>query len=966
MDKLHAGAIRRDRFKAGAAFFLAVALVSFCTASGAAAPTYQFNIEGQPLNQALQVFSDQSGLQIVYHTELLPNTAADPVEGSYDAPTALNRLLRGTQLVAQLVNPRTYAIAADERVDGKRADSSDTARLLRVSSERTERIHLAQAPTRSAASSAPQGPADESRPGNQLEEVVVTAQKRAENIQSVPIAITAFSESDLRAKGVTDIQGLSTLTPNVNLDAGSPFSGSKSVLSASIRGVGQDDFAFNLDPGVGVYVDGIYYARTVGANQNLLDVERVEILKGPQGTLFGRNTIGGAISIVTRTPGDQLALQSQITGGSYDRRDVAVMADIPLTDTLLSTVTFSSQNRNGYQRRIPYPSPVPYVSDPVGALHSSGTEAFDSQGGENQQIARAKLLWKASDALSATLSLDWTHTNQPSTASTVLQTVTTGPNAFFGALFNLCLQGVPFAPLGGTPTAAATALVCGPRNIVGTPLWQANLNPSTNRLLYGPAVTNTGNIDTTYANGQNFDKLDSYGLALTVDWSLNSSVTLRSITGWRRLHWASGLDADGSPINFFELSFAEGQHQLSEEVQLLGDFLDSRLKLVGGLYYFNEAGYIDDFVTFGGGLLQIDGPNSLDTTSYAAYLHADYRVTDKIGFTVGGRISEDHKKFTGGQQDLNQFFYKLSGCYPAGASASLLGPGVPATLTCQQALGFPNPDNPYQVYPAGENHQNFNVFTPTAGIQYHIDPSMMAYVSYSKGFKTGGWTTRLTAPLPPGSPAQAFGPETDQTYELGLKSDWFDRQLIVNAAAFYSKYDGIQLTYQISTSPVTQNAGNAEIKGLELEIQSRLGAHFSLAGNLGYMDAKYTEVSQFAQATTGPVLPKTPRLKISVSPDVHTTLGNGFTWRFGVDYTHTNAIFNDVQNTALLARPKLDMINASTSIVSPSGKVTFTVGGTNLTDKRYITTGQPQIAGGVIFGTYNAPREWYATLGLKM
>ena len=120
----------------------------------------------------------------------------------------------------------------------------------------------------------------------------------------------------------------------------------------------------------------------------------------------------------------------------------------------------------------------------------------------------------------------------------------------------------------------------------------------------------------------------------------------------------------------------------------------------------------------------------------------------------------------------------------------------------------------------------------------------MAYASYAKGFKTGGWTTRLTAPLPPGSPAQAFGPETDQTYELGLKSEWLDRQLIVNAAAFYSRYDGIQLTYQVVTSPVTQNAGNAEIKGVELEAQSLFGSHFSLNAGVGYMDAKYTEISQ--------------------------------------------------------------------------------------------------------------------------
>ncbi len=789
-----------------------------------------------------------------------------------------------------------------------------------------------------------------------LEEITVTAQKRSENVQDVPIAITAFSELTIRAKGITDLHGLTGLVPNVNLDQGSPFSGSNSVLSASIRGIGQDDFAFNLDPGVGVYVDGIYFARTVGANQNLLDVERIEVLKGPQGTLFGRNTIGGAISIVTRTPGDEFAIQGQATAGSFNRRDVSVMADIPLAANLLSTVTVSTQSQDGYQRRIPYPSPTPYVSDPVGALHNAGSnEAFDTQGGTNQQVIRAKVVWRASDTLTATVTGDWTHTNQPSTANTVLQTVTTGPSAVFGAFYNLCLQGVPFVP--------TAALVCGPRNVVGTSLWQANLSPNTTRLLYGSAVTNTGNIDTTYATGQNFDKLDSYGAALTLDWDLNSAFKIRSITGSRRLHWANGLDTDGSPIDFFETSFAEGQHQFSEEIQMIGDLLDSNLKLVGGLYYFNEGGYIHDFVTFGGGLLQIDGPNTLDTKSYAAYLHADYKVTDKIGVTVGGRFSEDKKSFIGGQQDLNQFFYKISGCYPYNASASLLG--APANLTCQQVLGFPNPSNPDQVYPIGENHQNFNEFTPTANVQYHFTNDVMGYLSYAKGFKTGGWTTRLTSPLPPGAPAQAFGPETDQTYELGLKSEFLNRQLLVNTAVFLSHYDGIQLTYQVSTSPVTQNAGNAEIKGLEVEVQSLLGDNFSLNGSVGYMDAKYTEVNQFAAATTGAELPKTPKLKVSISPDLHTKLASGATIRFGVDYTHTSEMYNDVQNTPLLERPKVDMINASSSMVSPNGKLTFTLGGSNLTDKRFITTGQPQIAGGVIYGTYNAPREWYATIGMK-
>jgi len=270
------------------------------------------------------------------------------------------------------------------------------------------------------------------------------------------------------------------------------------------------------------------------------------------------------------------------------------------------------------------------------------------------------------------------------------------------------------------------------------------------------------------------------------------------------------------------------------------------------------------------------------------------------------------------------------------------------------------------VYPLGENHLNFTEFTPTAGIQYHFDPDLMGYLSYAKGFKTGGWTTRLTAPLPPGSAAPSFNPETDRTYELGLKSEWLDQQLIVNAAAFYSLYDGIQLTYQISTSPTTANAGNAAIKGLELEAQSLLGSHFALNASFGYLDAYYTYVNTFASSTTGAELPKTPRIKAALSPEAHTRLANGGSLRLGVDYTHTGQMFNDVQNTPLLARPKVDMIDASTSYISPSGKVTVTFGGANLTDKRFITTGQPQIAGGVVFGTYNAPREWYVTFGMKM
>src|SRR5712671_7279171 len=164
----------------------------------------------------------------------------------------------------------------------------------------------------------------------ELQEVIVTAQRREEKLQDVPIAVTAFNNQTLVSRDMNDIHSLANLTPSVNLDSGSPFSGDRSVLSASIRGIGQDDFAFNLNPGVGVYLDGVFLARTIGSNLNLLDVDRVEILKGPQGTLFGANTIGGAISIVTHTPGNDLRVIAEAVGGKYNRRDVSFTADIPI------------------------------------------------------------------------------------------------------------------------------------------------------------------------------------------------------------------------------------------------------------------------------------------------------------------------------------------------------------------------------------------------------------------------------------------------------------------------------------------------------------------------------------------------------------------------------------------------------------------------------------------------------------
>jgi iron complex outermembrane receptor protein len=797
-----------------------------------------------------------------------------------------------------------------------------------------------------------------------ITEVVVTAQKRSENIQRVPIAITAFTASALKDKQITDVSGLTRLTPNVNLDTSSGFGGSNQVLSASIRGIGQDDFAINLDPGVGVYVDGIYYARTTGANVNMLDVDRLEILKGPQGTLFGRNTIGGAISVVTRTPGDQYTANAQVTVGSFNREDFQATADIPLIgDTLLSTLTFSSLNRDGYQKRIPYPASG-YVTDAVGSFGGAGNDTYDTQGGQGQDTLRAKVLWKAAPNLKITTTADWTHVDESSTAESLLQAYT-GAGALSG-IYNGCVAGAP-GFLGPGTTA-----VCGPRGPGLTAAGTTVANPAlegSNRLFWGPQYI-TKNIDTTYATGPDFDHMDNYGLSLTADWTISPTMEVKSITGYRRLNWDVALDTDGSPIDINQDAQKQAQHQFSEELQLNGSLFEGKLNYTSGLYYFNESGDEHDFVTLSGGILQVNGVDTIDTSSYAAYVHTDYAVTSKLKIIAGARYSVDHKTLREDQYDANGFFPKLYGCYPLTA-AVLASAACTAAPTGLPGGGFPVPSNPELFTPDVTNSRDFYVFTPTLGLQYQFTPTIMGYATYSKGYKDGGWTTRLTnyeQVLP------SFGPEKSQTYEAGVKSEWFHRTVQVDLTGFYTDYNGIQLNFQEGLSPTIQNAGDALIRGAEAEGRWIIGHGFSIASTVGYTDAEYTYLEPGLNGTNtciqpdspcitlGSKLPKTPKWKASISPVYDYSLPNSAKLRFGLDYTHTSVIYNDAFNTSLLKRPDTDNLNAAITYMAPDDKYELVVGGTNITDQRFLVTGNEDAASGLIYGTYNPPAEWYVTV----
>lgn len=857
--------------------------------------------------------------------------------------------------------------------------------------------------TPAAAQDAAATPAASEEAEGGIQEIIVTAQKRAENVQDVPIAISAFGGAALTERAVLSVAELSGLAPNVNLDGGTPFSGSASVLSATIRGIGSDDFAFNIDPGVGIYLDGVYLARTVGANQDLPDVERIEVLKGPQGTLFGRNTIGGAISIVTHTPGDKFTVAGDLTTGSYGLVRARGTIDIPLADSLSSSVTFSTTNRKGFLKRIAFNDQRALNSDPYRSFTNAGFGSGSREGGDNSVSLRGKLKWDNGGRLTATFTGDYTRQDSTAQATKLVVANPNIPGNFAGTAN---LPGTAFDPTGttgflfaglynfciGSTTAQIAArnaqALCGARGTqflpgrILSPLASVNVDadPTNDRIPFDTRFL-LSDPDRSYATGPSFAKINAFGLAGTIDYEISDNLDLKSITAYRESGFKSGSDLDGSPLSILELSFDQNQEQFSQELQLLGQALDKKLNFVLGAYYFKEKGDLHDYVTFAEGLLQVDGPNSFNTRNYAFFGQIDYRPVDLVSFTIGGRYTKERKLFEGGQQDLNGFNYKLFGCANPNGTILPFGdfplapPQAAGGPPCFAALSFPDPTNPTRLYVPGVNRKSFSNFSPKAGIQLHPSDDLLIYGSWSKGYKTGGYTTRLSNPQ--GNFAPDFNEEKATTYEVGVKSTLLDRKLQINAAAFTTAYRDLQLNIQIGTSPTIDNAGSARIKGFEVEVTAAPTTGLTLTGSLGYVDAKFTRLDPAALVNASPIpgiqagifvgapLPKTPKLKTNFSPRYEAKFGNGGALILLADWTHSSKVENDIARTLATRRQSYDLVNASITYEDPSDNWTLTVGGTNLTDDRFFTSGGANLAAGGIFGTYNRPREWYARLGFK-
>lgn len=452
-----------------------------------------------------------------------------------------------------------------------------------------------------------------------LEEVMVTARKREESLLDVPIAITAFGPDILSNPTISDISNLADLAPNVEFSASPPISGTSNAAAVFIRGIGQNDFLATNDPGVGIYLDGVYIARSVGGVLKVNDIERVEILRGPQGTLFGKNTIGGAVNVISRLPSNEASGTINLTAGSKDRQDIALSAEGPLAENLAGRLSLLDENRDGYVTR---------------------TLDGKDQGNINRTTLKGILHWQPAESIDVRLTGDYTRQQQNGAAEVMIE-IAEGRD-----LSSL----PPGEPL--TNWEVFNALIAGPT--LGTQ-WDRRWLP-------------TGDGFNTFSTGPTQDDIDIKGLSLTGEVELSPTMTLTSVSGYRTMEGTYSRDADGSPLNYGSVVNRDEQTQFSEELRLTGSSGDNLTWTLGAFYLQEEITNHQD-VVFLDGLFAATGGAADATFDVNNLVDVDSRA-------LFGQLSWTHNAWevTGGlrmTREQKEFFIDN---FTVNSGAQLIGP----------------------------------------------------------------------------------------------------------------------------------------------------------------------------------------------------------------------------------------------------------------------------------------------------
>ncbi|EKE68115.1 hypothetical protein B3C1_17502 [Gallaecimonas xiamenensis 3-C-1] len=665
-----------------------------------------------------------------------------------------------------------------------------------------------------------------------LEVIEVTARRTSENLQSVPVAVTSLSAEQMSQRGVEDLADVQWYSPNTTLQVSR---GTNSTLTAYIRGIGQQDPLWGFEPGVGIYIDDIYIARPQGAVMDILDVQRIEVLRGPQGTLYGRNTIGGAVKYVTKKLHGDPELYVQGTLGSYNQRDFKIAGQMPLSDTFWAGFAYGTFNRDGF-----------------GEFKNTGADNYD----KDIQAGRLSLAWYPSDDLSFSFMADrtWDDSNAK----------------------------------GGY-----------------------RLTPSlvTGQQPYG----NVFDSDTSMPTD---NSVETGGEALTITYNINNDWTFKSITAHRDGDTDTNIDFDSTSQPALDIPALYDDKQFTQEFQL--NFDNGNWQAVGGLYYLDgeACGVFETVLGLQG--LTVENGGCVDTKSLAAYAQASFPLAKDLSMTLGGRYTRDEK-----DADVYRYVY-LGIRYP-----------------------HDQPTTPFAVQSDFADSATFNRFSPRVGLEYQLSDDIMAYGSYTNGFKSGGFDMRANKSVNPDADAP-YDPEIVDTYELGFKAEWFNHRLRTNVAAFYSDYDDMQITVQRAVNNNTDvasqvlNAGKADIKGLELEATLAATDALQIIANAGYVDAEFKRVDYF-DPNLGQVTDVSDLWSFANTPDWTGSLlaqynleafGGDMVVSGGVNYRSKTQIF---EVPSMLDFGSVTLWNASIAWYKDNWEVQLT--GRNLTDKEYRLAG---------------------------
>jgi iron complex outermembrane recepter protein len=736
-----------------------------------------------------------------------------------------------------------------------------------------------------------------------LESIVVTARRREEALQDTPIAVTALSAAALERQQIVATTDLDKVAPNLQFHSYGTLTGNNSAAQVFIRGIGQTDATPAVDPGVGIYIDDVYMGRAVGGAMEFRDIANVQILRGPQGTLFGRNTIGGAVLLTTNSPGEDAGSSVRLGVGEDSLHELFGTLDLPINEQWAARLSLGGRERDGYVTRV-----------------SDGADLGD----EKMYTTQAALRWKPSDALAFTLRADYTKEDE---------------------------NGSPFVFRAMNEAATfvgAASIAAGCPNI---------LDPFPPPLLVGPLADprcgNDAQALGSFKNGGTYpasSELENRGWSLVARWDVNETLAFKSITADRSLDWSGTRDADNTPLLILHTNYTSESEQFSQELQALID--SERLDGVLGLYYFDEDSFDRVIVPLGNPGTSYDTQRvSLGAEARAAFTEWTFKLTDALSATAGVRYTEETKSLQG----------ILFNVAPASAAEP-----PPPTALCPFA-GPPPTQVGCLFLPTNRFEREFSSTTASASVQYRFNPRIMTYLSWSQGFKSGGFNQRYNA-APPGNAPISFADETAQSWELGFKTDPMDG-LRVNVAVFSTEYDDIQMTYRLGVVPLLFNAGVASIDGGELEIAFAPTADLQLDASVGYLDAKFDTIT--APPPFGPVTPTataTLASRLPFTPEWQAHFGVSYRFRLGstwsltprVDVSYTDEQFFDAGNSVEIAQDEaITLLNASVALESEDAKWRFVLSGNNLTDELYPVAGTSSLttASGYAEIIYARPRN---------